>query len=294
MDMKETLQEKINIVEIALEQVFPKEKGYDQEIFKAMEYSLFAGGKRLRPVLLLSVCEALGGDVKEALPFACAIEMIHTYSLIHDDLPAMDNDDYRRGKLTNHKVFGEDIAILAGDGLLHHAMETMANACVEDCNERTVGAMASIAHGAGVYGMLSGQVIDVISEGKEIDKDILDTIHLRKTAAMMQGAMKAGAILGGGDTKTVEKFNLVGEKIGLAFQIQDDILDVTSSQEELGKPIGSDAKNEKMTYVTFLGLEKSQEIVEKCSDEALEILKEIGQGTDFLQKLTLKLVGRRF
>ena len=294
MDITEILQKKTNIVEIALKQVFPKENGFDKDIFKAMEYSLFAGGKRLRPVLLLSVCEALGGDVKKAVPFACSIEMIHTYSLIHDDLPAMDNDDYRRGKWTNHKVFGDDIAILAGDGLLHHAMETMVEACVVDCNERTVGAMAAIAHGAGVYGMLSGQVIDVISEGKEIDQEILDTIHLRKTAAMIQGAMKAGAILGGGDAEVVEKFNLVGEKIGLAFQIEDDILDVISTQEELGKPIGSDEKNAKMTYVTLFGLERAQEIVKELSDEAMYVLKELGEETKFLQELTLKLVGRRF
>ena len=271
----------------------PQQSEYPSEIFEAMRYSVFAGGKRLRPILLLSACEALGGESEKAVDFACAIEMIHTYSLIHDDLPAMDNDDYRRGRLTSHKKFGEATAILAGDGLLHHAFEVMANACVKDCNMQTVKAMQAIAHSAGVYGMLSGQVVDVLSEGKEIDEKTMYFIHKNKTAAMLQGALKAGAILAGATQKQIEIMEQAGEKIGVAFQIADDILDITSTLEELGKPVHSDEKNEKNTYVTMYGIEKSQQMVETLSQEAISLFQTLGEKADFLIELTKYLIDRK-
>ena len=245
-------------------------------------------------MMLLAACEAVGGRKEDALPFACALEMIHTYSLIHDDLPAMDNDDYRRCRLTNHKVYGEGMAILAGDALLHHAMETMAMACAENPNPRTTGAMRAIAHGAGIFGMLAGQAVDVLLEGKPLDQKTLDFIHLHKTAAMIRGALEAGALLGGADRETAEQFGLAGDKIGVAFQIIDDILDVTSTMEELGKPIHSDEKNQKTTYVTLYGIEESRRIAAGLSAEAVEIWKEQGESCAFLLALTEKLTNRTF
>lgn len=294
MALKQEMKEKCALIEGALQKAIPEQQDFPPVIYEAMRYSLLAGGKRLRPMMLLAACEAVGGDQKEALPFACALEMIHTYSLIHDDLPAMDNDDYRRGRLTNHKVFGEDIAILAGDGLLHHAMETMAEACQKNLSPCTIGAMRAIAHGAGIYGMLVGQVVDVHLEGKPLDMETLEFIHVHKTAAMIRGALEAGAICGGADGKTVAQFGLAGEKIGVAFQILDDILDVTSTFEELGKPINSDEKNQKTTFVTLFGIEKSREIAEQLSKEAMEIWEAQGESCAFLLELTKYLLNRTF
>ena len=206
----------------------------------------------------------------------------------------MDNDDYRRGRLTSHKVFGEDMAILAGDGLLHHAMETMADACVKNPTPQTTGAMKAIAHGAGIFGMLTGQVVDVFMEGKPLDIETLDFIHIHKTAAMIRGALEAGAVCGGADAETVAQFGLAGEKIGVAFQILDDILDVTSTLEELGKPIHSDEKNQKTTYVTLFGIEKSREIAAKLSDEAIAIWEKQGASCEFLLELTKYLLTRTY
>ena len=293
MNCKQILEQKAKQIDEYLEQYLPSEKEYPSIIFEAMRYSVFAGGKRLRPVLLLSACETLGGDTEKAIPFACAIEMIHSYSLIHDDLPAMDNDDYRRGMLTNHKKFGEDIAILAGDGLLHHAFEIMSDACVKYCSEKTVKAMQAIAHGAGVFGMLSGQVADVISEGKQIDEKTMYFIHKNKTAAMLQGALKAGTLLAGGTEQQIKLMEQAGEKIGVAFQIADDILDVTSTFQELGKPVHSDEKNEKNTFVTMYGIEASQKMVQTLSEEAIAIFQTFGEKADFLIELTQYLMKRK-
>ena len=293
MNCKEIIKQRAKEVDSYLEQYLPKQTEYPSEIFEAMRYSIFAGGKRLRPIMLLSACETLGGESNKAIPFACAIEMIHTYSLIHDDLPAMDNDDYRRGMLTSHKKFGEAVAILAGDGLLHHALEVMADACVKDCCIETTKAMQAIAHGAGVYGMLSGQVVDVLSEGKQIDEKTMYFIHKNKTAAMLQGALKAGALLAGATQQQVDNMEKAGEKIGVAFQIADDILDITSTLEELGKPVHSDEKNEKNTYVTMYGIEKSKEMVKTLSQEAMIILKTFGEKANFLIELTRYLIERR-
>lgn len=293
-DLKQQMNEWIEYIEASLGKYIPKQEEFPPVIFDAMRYSLFAGGKRLRPMMVLAACEAVGGDKSEAVPFACAMEMIHTYSLIHDDLPAMDNDDYRRGRLTNHKVFGEDMAILAGDGLLHNAMEVMADACCINPCQKTTGAMQAIAHGAGIHGMLVGQVVDVFFEGKPLEAKTLDFIHLNKTAAMIRASLKAGAILGGATEEVVELFALAGEKIGVAFQILDDILDVTSTTEELGKPIHSDEKNEKTTYVTLYGIDKSREIACKLSDEAVSIWEDLGEGCKFLNSLTKYLTKRTF
>lgn len=294
MDLKKELKERCAYIEAALEKAVPEQQTFPPVIFEAMRYSLMAGGKRLRPMMVLAACEAVGGSKEDAVPFACALEMIHTYSLIHDDLPAMDNDDYRRGRLTSHKVFGEDMAILAGDGLLHHAMETMAEACVKNPTPQTTGAMKAIAHGAGIFGMLTGQVVDVFMEGKQLEQETLDFIHLHKTAAMIRGALESGAILGGADEETVKQFGLAGEKIGVAFQIIDDILDVTSTMEELGKPIHSDEKNQKTTYVTLFGIEKSKEIAAKLSEEAKDIWKAQGESCEFLLALTEYLTDRTY
>ena len=292
MDFKSDMQARIQEIEAALQTYIPKQEAFPPVIFEAMGYSLFAGGKRLQLTtgmgeMVLAACEAVGGKKEMAVPFACALEMIHTYSLIHDDLPAMDNDDYRRGRLTSHKVFGEDMAILAGDGLLHHAMETMAQTCYENPCKETTGAMLAIAKG-------TGQVVDVYFEGKPIDKETLDFIHIHKTAAMIRGALEAGARVGGASEEVVEKFGLAGEKIGVAFQILDDILDVTSTMEELGKPIHSDEKNEKTTYVTLYGIEESRKIAAILSDEAVAIWKELGESCDFLQTLTNYLLQRTY
>lgn len=289
-DWKAELQEYCAYIEAALARAVPQQGAFPPVIFEAMRYSLLAGGKRLRPVMLLAACEAVGGKREDAIAFACALEMIHTYSLIHDDLPAMDNDDYRRGRLTSHKVFGEDMAILAGDGLLHHAMETMADACAQAPTPETTGAMRAIAHGAGIYGMLTGQVVDVAFEGKPLDGETLDFIHLHKTAAMIRAALTAGAILGGADAERAARFGLAGEKIGVAFQIIDDILDVTSDAKTLGKPIHSDEKNNKTTYVTLYGVERSRRIAKALSEEAMAIWKE--EGAAFLLALTESLIGR--
>lgn len=293
MDFKEELKEKVKFVDEYMEKFLPPEDKYPEIIHKAMRYSVFAGGKRLRPIMVMEACRAFGGDVEKAMPFACAIEMIHTYSLIHDDLPALDNDDYRRGRLTSHKMFGENMAILAGDALLHHAFETMAEACVKMNDIKYTKAMLAIVQGAGINGMVAGQVVDVISEGKEIDKDTLDYIHKNKTAAMIIGALKAGAEIGGASDEEIKNIERVGELVGVAFQIQDDILDVTSTLEELGKPINSDEKNHKVTYATMFGVEDASKIVLDMSNEALEILNSMGDRMEFLERLTEYLIRRK-
>ncbi|MFI3175378.1 MAG: farnesyl diphosphate synthase [Bacillota bacterium] len=282
-------------IEDALEQCLPPQLAFPPVIFEAMRYSAKAGGKRLRPMLLLSACNAVSGSHKKAMPFACAVEMIHTYSLIHDDLPALDNDDFRRGLLTCHKVFGENMAILAGDGLFSFAVELMTDTCCqkEDVEAlRFLKAMQTILKGIGIQGMLVGQVADVYYEGKEMERQILDYIHLHKTADFIAVSLKAGAILGGADEKVQEEFRLAGEKMGIAFQIVDDILDVTSTLEVLGKPIGSDEKNDKTTYVTMFGVEPSKKYVKKLTGEAKVHLQATGMQTEFLEELAQYLMTR--
>ena len=293
MNLKEELEQKKQYFENELDKYMPGESSYPEILFKSMRYSLFAGGKRLRPIMLIEACQAFGGDIQKAMPFACAMEMIHTYSLIHDDLPALDNDNFRRGRLTNHKAFGENISILAGDGLLSYAFEIMSNAVVENLDMNSAKAMQAVAFAAGVNGMVSGQTVDVISEGKKIDKQTLDFIHLNKTAAMIVGAVKAGAYLGGADEKTIEKLEKAAIKLGIAFQIQDDVLDVIGTFDELGKTTNSDEKNDKVTYVSLFGVEESKNFTEKLSNEAIEIFKSCGDNMDFFVELTKYLIDRR-
>lgn len=295
MEILEHLNIKIDSINNYIEKYIVDNNSYQTRIFDAMKYSIFAGGKRLRPILILSSYDLLGGeDTNSIMPFACAMEMIHTYSLIHDDLPAMDDDDYRRGKLTNHKVFGEDMAILAGDGLLNSAFETMISGAIENKNPNALKAMKVIAESAGVYGMVAGQVVDLESEHKKIDKETLLFIHQNKTAALLQASLKAGAILAGANSAQVELMDLAGYNLGMAFQIQDDILDVIGDEKRLGKAINSDAKNQKSTFVSLYGLEKSKVYVENYSKEAEQIFASFGENGDFLVKLTRHLVKRNF
>ena len=293
MNLKEELEQKKQHFENELDKYMPGESSYPEILFKSMRYSLFAGGKRLRPIMLIEACLAFGGTEEKAMPFACAMEMIHTYSLIHDDLPAIDNDNFRRGRLTNHKAFGENIAILAGDGLLSYAFEIMSNAVAENLDEKSAKAMQAVAFAAGVNGMVSGQTVDVICEGKKIDKQTLDFIHLNKTAAMIVGAIKAGAYLGGADENVIAQLEKAAVKMGIAFQIQDDILDVTGTFDELGKTINSDEKNSKVTYVSLFGIDESRKFTQRLSNEAVEIFKSCGENMEFFVELTKYLVDRR-
>ncbi|MEE3479228.1 MAG: farnesyl diphosphate synthase [Succiniclasticum sp.] len=258
----------------------------------AMKYSLLAGGKRLRPILLMATADALGANGYDYLPAACALEMIHTYSLIHDDLPCMDNDDYRRGRLTNHKVFGEAMALLAGDGLLTLAFEVMS----EQRNVKPstlVEVIHETAMCAGNFGMVGGQALDLEAEGKKISAKELKTLHEGKTGAMFIAAIRGGAHLAGATDEQLLALTHFAELIGLAFQIEDDILDVTGTQEELGKPIGSDDKNEKSTYVTLYGLDKAREMSEQTTQEALQCLDMFGEKAEALRELAKMMCHRR-
>lgn len=297
MNRKDRIAEKANDVNRILEQYLLKEEGLQKTILEAVNYSLLAGGKRIRPMLMKETYEMFGGTGKVIEPFMVAMEMIHTYSLVHDDLPAMDNDEYRRGKKTTHAVYGETMGILAGDALLNLAFETATTAFdIEPQNPNIGKALQVLAKKAGVYGMIGGQVVDIESEAmetKSITKERLDFIHRNKTAALLESSMMIGAILAGASTEEVKKTEKIATKVGLAFQIQDDILDVISSFEELGKPIGSDAKNQKVTYVTFEGLDKAKQDVEDLSKEAIFLLKELPQKDDYLEQLILYLVSRR-
>lgn len=281
-------------VEQIVTSFLPKEEGYQKTILEAMNYSVSAGGKRLRPMLMLETYRMFGGTSKVIEPFMAAIEMIHTYSLIHDDLPAMDNDEYRRGRKTTHVVYGEAMAILAGDALLNYAFETAASAFVLDEGNPAIGkAFMILASKAGVYGMIGGQVVDVESEGKEIDADTLKFIHIHKTSALLESAMLIGAVLAGASKQQQRTVELAARELGLAFQIRDDILDVTGNTDELGKPVGSDEKNHKNTYVALEGLEKAKEDVKRYSESAIDRLKSLPARNEFLYELIEELIDRR-
>lgn len=281
-------------VEQIVTSFLPKEEGYQKTILEAMNYSVSAGGKRLRPMLMLETYRMFGGTSKVIEPFMAAIEMIHTYSLIHDDLPAMDNDEYRRGRKTTHVVYGEAMAILAGDALLNYAFETAASAFVLDEGNPAIGkAFMILASKAGVYGMIGGQVVDVESEGKEIDADTLKFIHIHKTSALLESAMLIGAVLAGASEQQQRTVELAARELGLAFQIRDDILDVTGNTDELGKPVGSDEKNHKNTYVVLEGLEKAKEDVKRYSESAIDRLKSLPARNEFLYELIEELIDRR-
>lgn len=281
-------------VEQIVTSFLPKEEGYQKTVLEAMNYSVSAGGKRLRPMLMLETYRMFGGTSKVIEPFMAAIEMIHTYSLIHDDLPAMDNDEYRRGRKTTHVVYGEAMAILAGDALLNYAFETAASAFVlDEGNPAIRKAFMILASKAGVYGMIGGQVVDVESEGKEIDADTLKFIHIHKTSALLESAMLIGAVLAGASEQQQRTVELAARELGLAFQIRDDILDVTGNTDELGKPVGSDEKNHKNTYVALEGLEKAKEDVKRYSESAIDRLKSLPARNEFLYELIEELIDRR-
>jgi len=266
-------------------------------LYDAMKYSLTAGGKRLRSVLLLAACEFAGGKAKDALPYACAIEYIHTYSLIHDDLPAMDNDDLRRGMATNHKVFGDGMAVLAGDGLLTTAFEIMNKDMFlffDNLKElkRRLNASYTIVKNAGVRGMVAGQASDIDSEHKQCSNEMLEYIHLNKTAALIVAAIRAGLYLGGADEEMMKDLTTYAENLGLAYQIADDILDVRGTAEELGKSIGKDAKCEKITYVALNGIEASERKLKELTMNAVEAIDKYYDNAEFFRNLVLKLENR--
>ncbi len=291
---------KVREIEEILKTFLPKEEGYQKIIMEAMEYSLLAGGKRLRPMLMQETYLLFSGGVKrkedaDALhSFMAAQEMIHTYSLVHDDLPAMDNDDYRRGRKTTHVVYGEDMGILAGDALLNYAFETAALAFESrTADGAKVGrALGILSRKAGIYGMIGGQVIDVKETGHEVSGDMLDTIYKLKTSALIESSMMIGAVLGGAEDADVRAVERIAGNVGHAFQIQDDILDVTGQEEALGKPVHSDEKNKKTTYVTLCGISEAKRIVEEKSREAISGLKALPGVNEYLEQLLLYLINR--
>ena len=294
MSYKNNKLEKVQNIEQVLVKYLPEQTGYQKLIMEAMEYSVMAGGKRLRPMLMKETYELLGGTEKVIEPFMAAIEMIHTYSLVHDDLPAMDNDDYRRGRKTTHVVYGEAMGILAGDALLNYAFETAAKAfsMFPEKSLQIGKAMQILAGKAGIYGMIGGQVVDVESAGKSISKEVLDFIYELKTSALIESSMMIGAILAGADEEALKRIETIAKNVGIAFQIQDDILDVTSSIEVLGKPVLSDEKNEKTTYVTLVGVEQAKKYVEQISKEAIKLLGEFETENPFLEELLRELIHR--
>lgn len=294
MNFKDERQQKIEEIEQILKAYLPPQEGKQKVIMEAMEYSLMAGGKRLRPMLMEETFKMFGGTSNIVRPFMAAIEMIHTYSLVHDDLPAMDDDDYRRGRKTTHIVFGEDMGILAGDALLNYAFETACTAFSEDPKEavRIGHALQVLAKKAGIYGMIGGQVVDVSVDGKKVTADTLSFIYELKTGALLESSMMIGAILAGASEEEITVIEQVARKIGIAFQIQDDILDVTSTEEVLGKPVFSDQKNEKTTYVTLFGLEKAKRDVEQISEEAIALLGNLQRENPYLEQLLKELIHR--
>ena len=291
VNFKAEWKKRADLVEEGLLRELKKVPAYDETLEKAMEYSLMAGGKRLRPVLLMAAADAVGKDGTAFLTMGCAIEMIHTYSLIHDDLPAMDNDDYRRGKPTNHKVFGDGIAVLAGDALLTLAFEVMLRQ-EGAAPETLVTVVSEMSRAAGPYGMVGGQVLDLEGEGRRLDLAALRKIHMGKTGALFCAAIRSGAILAGAKEEELTALTLYAERFGLAFQITDDILDVTGDEAAIGKPVGSDVRNEKATYVTLTSLEEAKKLAEDAVDEAVAALDIFGERAAFLRDLALFLLGR--
>ena len=302
-DFNVEVKTRVEEIEKIISSFLPQETGYQETVIKAMNYSILAGGKRLRPMLMQETYKLFGGKGKEIEPFMAALEMIHTYSLVHDDLPAMDDDEYRRGRKTTHVVYGEAFGILAGDGLLNYAFETALKAFPEEQEAVDMvntakmysisRALQVLAKKAGIYGMIGGQTADIEAEGKDqVTTDQLLFIHENKTAALIQAAMMIGAILAGASEREVERIEKCAYNIGIAFQIQDDILDVTGTMEELGKPIGSDEKNHKQTYVTLNGLETSKLHVKELSEEAISILDAFGGDNVFLKELITSLIYR--
>lgn len=285
MNFDEALKQNVARVKTVIRKYLPREEGHQKTLLEAMNYSMLSGGKRLRPLLMMKTYELFGGTSEIIEPFMAAMEMIHTHSLIHDDLPAMDNDEYRRGRKTTHVVYGEAFGILAGDGLLNFAYETAARAfAMEPDNENIGKAFGILTSKTGIYGMMGGQAVDVEMEGKPISREQLDFIYRLKTGALLEGSMMVGAVLAGASEEQIRQMEQIGSDIGLAFQIQDDILDVTSTMQVLGKPIRSDEKNNKTTYVTIKGLEQAKKDVEEISGRALDALDALPVRDEFLRQ----------
>lgn len=296
MDINKEIAYKASDADRMIYRVLPAEKGYQKTVFQAMNYSVLAGGKRIRPILMLETYKLFGGSNKAIESFVAAIELIHTYSLVHDDLPAMDDDELRRGKLTTHAKFGEAMGVLAGDGLLNYAFEIALDTLDETKgadNRAVIRSLKVLAKKAGIYGMIGGQVVDVEAEKQYgISKNRLDFIYELKTGTLIEAAMMIGAILGGATDEEVEQIEEVAKKIGLAFQIQDDVLDVIGETETIGKSVGSDEKNQKATYVVFEGLEKAKQEVADLTDDAIAILQELPYENPFLTELLRWMVLR--
>lgn len=295
MDLKAYLTERRDMVDRALDAGLPESQGLESEVVKAMRYSLFAGGKRLRPILCLAGCGALGGSEEAALPVACALEMIHTYSLIHDDLPLMDDDDFRRGRPTNHKVFGEAVAVLAGDALLTEAFAFMVS---EKTTSRVplevvVRVVDLIALATGYRGMVGGQAVDIRSQGKKADFATVDFIHRKKTAALITASVLCGGLVGGGDEQQLKALHSYGENIGLAFQISDDILDIEGESDRVGKGVGKDELLGKVTFPGVVGLAKSKEVRVRLLDTALESLSSFDDRAEPLREIARYIVERK-
>ena len=290
--MKQTFERYLTMVEQALEEAVPapKEESLDRTVWEAMRYSLLVGGKRIRPVLTLAFAELCGGSAQQALPFACAVEMVHTYSLIHDDLPCMDDDDLRRGKPTNHKVFGEAMALLAGDGLLTRAFE-QALAFSGPSSDAVRGASV-LARCAGASGMVGGQCVDLSAQGKEVDISLLQQMDQGKTVALISAACQMGCIAAGAGDGQLEAARRYAEGLGMAFQIRDDILDVEGDAKTLGKNVGMDSARDKRNYVSLLGVEEAQRLVESYTDQAISALEDFAGDTAFLRELAVSLATR--
>ncbi|MGN8806498.1 MULTISPECIES: polyprenyl synthetase family protein [unclassified Blautia] len=294
MNFQDELKRRTDEIEEMFRSFLPAEEGFARTMAQAMNYSMLAGGKRLRPMLIQETYRLFGGTEKVAEPFMAGMEMIHTHSLIHDDLPALDNDDYRRGRLTTHKVYGEAMGVLSGVALLNYAYETMLQAfSLTKDQDRVICALKVMAEKTGIHGMLGGQSVDVENDGKPLEKEMLDYIYRNKTSALIEASMMTGAILAGADEQQVAVVEEAAGNIGLAFQIQDDILDVTSTDEELGKPVHSDEKNNKVTYVTLFGIEEASRQVELLSGKAIKLLKSLNKNNEFLYLLIEKLINRR-
>ncbi len=295
MDLKAYLAERRDLVNRALEGYLPRVRGPAFRVMEAMHYSLFAGGKRLRPILCLAAAEAVGGNASEVMPAACALEMIHTYSLIHDDLPAMDDDDLRRGRLTCHKQFDEATAILAGDGLLTEAFRILADAAprYEGRESVLLEVIQLVAAAAGYQGMVGGQMLDLLAEGREVTFKELETIHRLKTGALLTAAVRSGALLGGGSRSEVALLTAYGEKLGLTFQITDDLLDVEGNAAEMGKTPGGDARRRKATYPGLLGAHKSREWASRLMTEGIRLLAPLGAKAEPLREIGRYLLVRR-
>jgi len=294
--LRAALEERRRLIEAALDRALPGESAWPETIHRAVRYSLLAGGKRIRPVLVLASAEAVGGATDDALPLACAVEMIHTYSLIHDDLPAMDDDDLRRGRPTNHKVYGEAVAILAGDALLTRAFHLLAQLPEDASEERLrnrLAATAILGEACGTAGLVGGQVMDLESEGKAISADALERLHRAKTGALLSACVRGGAVLGGATAEQLERLTRYGSAIGLVFQIVDDILDVTESAAQLGKTAGKDVKAQKATYVSLHGLERARGMAADLLRQALDAVVPFGERGALLAGIARLIVERK-